>query len=263
VIDVHYHLIFGVDDGPETIEDSIALAEASIAEGTTHIVATPHANYSYRYDPVVNRERLAEIEDRLDGRVTLGLGCDFHLSFENIMDLRDFPTRYTINGKQYLLVEFPDFNIPQTISQAFDDMLGMGIIPILTHPERNPVLMADPHRMVEWIDAGCLVQVTGSALRGRFGPKSESMALDLVKNNWAHIIASDAHGVESRSPSMERAHTLIVEKFDVETADRLCIHNPRAVFMGEPMPKQPKPTGLHKEQKQGKAGSILSRMFGR
>lgn len=261
MFDIHYHLIFGVDDGPQTIEDSLALAEASIAEGVTHIVATPHANDTYAYQPEVNRERLEMLRQQLDGRLTLGLGCDFHLSFDNILDLRHNPTRYTVNGKQYLLVEFPDMNIPHSITQAFYEMTAAGIVPILTHPERNPVLMNEPERMVEWILCGCLLQVTGASLRGRFGPKSEAMAYELIKKNWVHIIASDAHSVESRSPSMERAHSALKERFGSETADRLCIENPRAVFFGERLPEQPRPMGL-KNEEQPKRG-FLSRVFGK
>lgn len=261
MFDIHYHLIFGVDDGPETIEDSIALAEASIAEGVTHIVATPHANDTYAYRPDVNRERLDLLRERLDGRLTLGLGCDFHLSYENILDLRHNPTKYTVNGKQYLLVEFPDLNIPQSISQAFYEMIAVGIVPILTHPERNPVLMAEPDRMLEWIEAGCLVQVTAASLRGRFGPKSEAMGFDLIKKNWVHIIASDAHSVEGRTPSMERAHNVIEEKMGLETANRLCIENPRAVFFGENLKEQPRPTGHVREQHSRRG--LFGRVFGK
>ncbi|HKF50626.1 MAG TPA: CpsB/CapC family capsule biosynthesis tyrosine phosphatase [Terracidiphilus sp.] len=261
MFDIHYHLIFGVDDGPKTIEDSIALAEASIAEGVTHILATPHANDTYPYQPEVNRERLAMLKEHLDGRLTLGLGCDFHLSYDNIIDLRRNPTKYTVNGKQYLLVEFPDLNIPQSITQAFNEMIGAGIVPILTHPERNPVLMRDPERMAEWIQSGCLLQVTAASLRGRFGPKSEAMAFELVKRNWVHIIASDAHSVEGRTPSMERAHSVLVESAGQETADRLCIENPRAVFFGEKLKEQPRPMGLGREQ-QSKRG-LFGRMFGK
>jgi protein-tyrosine phosphatase len=262
VFDVHYHLIFGVDDGPQTIEDSLAMAEASIAEGVTHIVATPHANDTYKFDPVVNRERLAMLQERLEGRITLGLGCDFHLSFDNIHDLYARPTRYTINSKQYLLVEFADFGIPQQITEVFRNMMGMGVIPIITHPERNPVLLQEPERLVDWIREGCLLQVTAASLRGRFGPKSEAMAHDLLRKHWVHLIASDAHSVEGRSPSMGRGHEALVEKYGQETADRLCIRNPGAIFDGERLPEQLRPVGIHGDEGHAKKG-LLSRVFGK
>lgn len=261
MFDIHYHLLFGTDDGPKTIEDSIALAEASIEEGVTHIVATPHANGMYAFDAAANREKLAEIEQRLAGGLKLGLGCDFHLSYENIEDLRRDPTRYTINGLRYLLVEFSDFGISPLISDTFHDMQVNGVVPIITHPERNALLATSPQRMAEWLRGGCLIQVTAASLTGRFGRKAESAARDLIKKNWVHIVASDAHSIAGRPPSMREAHRLLANDYGEETADRLCIHNPRAVFYGESLGPQPDPVGVFDNLKPRKAG-LLKRVFG-
>lgn len=239
MFDVHYHLIFGVDDGPKTIDDSLALAEASIAEGVTHIVATPHANHKYPFQPEVNLEKLDLLNQRLEGRLTLALGCDFHLAYDNIIDLEEHPGRYTVNGKQYLLVEFADFAIPRSMSDVLFRMRSNGIIPIVTHPERNPVLSADPKRVREWVAGGCLVQVTAASLHGDFGRKARSMARDLVRNNLVHLVASDAHSMQWRPPAMGPAYNLLRNEFDQATADRLCIDNPRAIFFGEELPPQP------------------------
>lgn len=262
MFDIHYHLLFGLDDGPKTIEDALGLAEASIAEGVTHIVATPHANSRYPFLPEVNRERLAILQERLGDRLTLGLGCDFHLSYENIEDLSKNPSKYTINGKQYLLVEFPDFGISQNMSNVFFEMRVAGVIPVITHPERNPTLVAEPNRMAEWIAAGYLVQITAASLTGRFGSKAQATALDLMKKNWVHIVASDAHSMNGRPPLLRGAHALISERFGVETADRLCIENPRAVFLGEHLPAQPEPVGIH-EDASASRGGFWSRLFRR
>jgi protein-tyrosine phosphatase len=263
VFEVHYHLLYGVDDGPETLEESLALAEASISEGVTHIIATPHANNEYPFQPEVNRARLEQLKDLLGDRLTLGLGCDFHLSYENIQDLIKNPTKYSINGGQYLLVEFPDFGIPPSILDTFYAMQVAGVVPILTHPERNPTLIANPNRIAEWIRCGCLVQVTAGALIGRFGRRSEHMAHELVQKNWVHLIASDAHNLRGRSPKMARAYDLLKEKYGQETADRLCIHNPRAVFFGEELPGQPEPIGVYETAQRTKRGFFKSLLGGR
>lgn len=247
MFDIHYHLLFDVDDGPKTIEESLALAEASLSEGVTHIVATPHANERFSFSPQVNRQRLAMLEERLALRLTLGLGCDFHLSYENIDDLRVDRTKYTINGSRYLLVEFPDFGIPISISDTFYEMFLAGIVPIITHPERNPTILAHPHRLADWLRGGCLVQITAGSLLGQFGRKPEKMAHELVRKNWVHFVASDAHSVKWRSPAMRGAYDLLKSGFGKETADRLCIGNPRAVFWGENMPGQPEPSNLFDE----------------
>lgn len=262
MFDVHYHLIFGVDDGPSTLEDSLALAEASIAEGVTHIVATPHSNHEYTYSPEINQERLAILSEHLRGRLTLGLGCDFHLSYDNIVDLQEHPRKYTINGKQYLLVEFADSFIPRSITDVLYQIRIAGVTPIITHPERNPVLKENPDRLTEWIQTGCLVQVTAASFFGEFGRKAEAMAFDMVHYNQVNIVASDAHSATRRAPSLGRAHSLLRQKFGQETADRLCIHTPRAVFFGEALPPQPEiangcPYG--RPQKRG----LMSRLFGK
>jgi protein-tyrosine phosphatase len=262
MFDIHYHLLFGVDDGPKDVEASLALAEASIAEGVTHIVCTPHANHQHVFQPELNRERMAILNERLNGRVTLGLGCDFHLSFDNIEDAFHNRTKYTINGKRYLLVEFPETGIVHQISDTLCRFLALGIVPIITHPERNPILARDPGRMVEWIRSGCLVQVTAESLKGRFGKGAEALSHDLIKKNWVQFIASDAHSIEGRPPCMRQAYDVLKTCYGQTTADLLCIHNPRAAFMGEPLPPQPDPIGIMEGSKPQKRG-FLNSMFGR
>lgn len=259
MVDIHYHLIFGVDDGPKTIEDSLALAEASLAEGVTHIVATPHANGRYNFRPDVNREKLEILKERLGDRLTLALGCDFHLSYDNIVDLEKVPERYTVNGKQYLLVEFDDSVIPRSLSDVLYQMRSNGVVPILTHPERNLVLTEDPQRVEEWAASGCLVQITAGSLSGRFGPKAKSMAFQLIRKKLVHLIASDAHSVKWRPPSMQAAYEVVRDKFGSATADRLCVQNPRAVFYGEPLPPEPQGSHIGEQPKTG----LFARIFRR
>lgn len=261
MIEIHYHLLYGLDDGPATLEDSLALAQASIDEGVTHIVATPHANDRYAFQPEVNRERLAVLQGRLGDKLTLGLGCDFHLSYDNIEDLKKQPAKYAINGGPYVLVEFPDYGISQNMSSIFFEMRLAGVTPIITHPERNPTLKAGPERMMEWVSSGCLVQVTAASLLGRFGRRAQALALDLVAKNWAHLVASDAHSVERRAPSMAPAYALLKEQFGQSTADRLCQENPRAVFYGQGLGAQPEPRGLY-EKESKRRGGLLSRILG-
>ena len=262
MFDIHYHLLFDIDDGPKTIEDSIALAEASIAEGVTHIVCTPHSNDKYKFQPDLNRERMEMLNERLGGRITLGLGCDFHLSYDNIDNLYKDRSRFTINGKQYLLVEFPDFGIAANMAATFYEMTASGVVPIITHPERNPTLQKDPNRIADWIRMGCLVQITGSSLLGRFGQRAQAMSHEFLKKNWVHIIASDAHSAERRAPSMSRAYQALQSQYSQQTADRLCIENPRAVYFGETLAEQPEPDGVYDAYKSANRG-FFSRLFGK
>lgn len=258
--DIHYHLIFGVDDGPTTLEQSLELAEASIADGVTYVVATPHANYRYPFQPEINRERLDTLSQQLGGRLTLGSGCDFHLSYDNIEDLFRDPPKYTINGKQYLLVEFPDHGIPPTIANTFHQMQCAGVVPILTHPERNPILLANHDMMRNWLEIGCLVQITASSLLGQFGSRCEAFAHSLVKKNWAHLVASDAHYLKGRWPRMGEAYRILHDRYGDDVAERLCVRNPRAVVQGDALEIQPEPD--YRDRRAQKGWSV-SRLFGR
>lgn len=261
MIDVHHHLLFDLDDGPPDLETSLAMVEMALADGITHIVCTPHANYSFPFSPEKNAACLAQIQEHTGDKITLGMGCDFHLSYENIQDAMAHRTRYTINGKNYLLVEFPDFGIPQNISQTFYEMMIAGITPILTHPERNPTLAVHPERMVEWIRMGCLVQVTAGSLLGNFGKNAQRMAEQLLRDRWVHLLATDAHNTTSRPPRLREAHDLLERTYGKECAERLCVTNPLAVFNGEALPEQPEPAGIS-EQDAPKRG-LLARLFSR
>ena len=258
MIDIHHHLLHGLDDGAKDLETSVEMARAAIANGITHIVCTPHANDQYAFDPVVNFQRLMELQDRIGDGLTLGLGCDFHLSYDNIEDHAKRPTRYTINGKRYLLVEFPDMVIPLQMSDTLYNLNVSGTVPIITHPERNYTLATHPTRMVPWLRSGCLIQITAASLLGRFGKRAQSVAQDLLEKNWVSFIASDAHNLTSRPVVLREAHAKAAKRYGQETADRLCIHNPRAVFYGEPLPPQPEPAGLDEEPPRR---GFLSRFF--
>jgi protein-tyrosine phosphatase len=259
--DIHYHMIFGVDDGPKTIEASLELAEASIIEGVTHVVCTPHSSDAYQFRPEVNSSRIQMLNQRLGGRITLGMGCDFHLTYDNIEDASKNKSKYTINGGRYLLVEFPEFGISRFSSDVLFQFSSSGLVPIITHPERNPELLATPSRMIEWLRIGCLIQVTAGSVIGRFGKRAQAMSLDLIKKNWVHFIASDAHSMEWRPPAMAPAFDFLKKRFGLETAERLCIHNPRAAFFNENLMPNPDPIGVYEDArpKRGFFDSIFRR----
>jgi protein-tyrosine phosphatase len=264
MIDIHHHLLFGVDDGPKTLDQSAQQAEAAAADGITHIVCTPHANDTFEFNPERNRERMEAIRQRVGDRVQLGLGCDFHLSYENIEDALAHPTKYTINGGPYLLVEFAEFMIPHNIGNIFYEFTVKGIRPIITHPERNPLLQRDLAQMAEWMRTGCLVQVTAASLGERFGRRANAAVWQLLDKKWVHFIASDAHNLEGRRPNMSNAYQAVAKKFGEANADRLCVTNPRAVFHKQKLPPQPEPEGVYVyEDAPAKRSGLLARLFGR
>jgi protein-tyrosine phosphatase len=242
----------------------VAQAEVAVAEGITHIACTPHANDTWEFNPEKNREKLEAIRDRIGDSVTLGLGCDFHLSYENIEDALKHPTKFTINGGKYLLVEFAEFMIPQSIGDTFYEFTVRGMRPIITHPERNPILQKDHQRMAEWMRSGCLVQITASSLGGRFGRRAQGLAWELLEKKWVHFVATDAHNLEGRRPSLRPAYEGIARKFGERTAERLFVENPRAAFENRPLGDQPEPEGVYVyEDDAGRRPGLMSKLFGK
>ena len=149
-----------MDDGADTLETSVQMAEMAIADGVTHVVGTPHANSHYKFDPEIIRRRRDELHAAVGDRIILATGCDFHMSFENLQDLQNNPQKYTINQKNYLLVEFADFAIPPSTDDTMHQLHLMGLSPIITHPERNAFLQQNPDELTKFVD--CLLYTSPS-----------------------------------------------------------------------------------------------------
>jgi protein-tyrosine phosphatase len=241
VIDIHCHILAEVDDGPKSWDISEEMCRMAAADGVEHIVATPHANERYAYD----REYLAGVLDYLRQRVgntpRLSLGCDFHLSYENLQDALVHPERYTIEGTHYLLVELSNYSVPVQIDEYFTRLGDKGITPVITHPERNPILQRSPQRVLQWVELGCVVQVTASALTGSWGQSVWRTAEWLLKRDAVHVLASDAHDTKHRRPILSEARALAEDICGADVAKALVDDNPRAVVSGQPLPYFPDP----------------------
>ncbi len=263
VIDIHQHLIWGVDDGSPDLDTSISMAHEAAAEGVTHIVCTPHASERYPYQARIIEARYAELRELFEGHMELSLACDFHMTAENIYDAAANPLRYSIDGKGYLLIEFADASIPPQISDAMFMLQSAGYTLIITHPERYSALLDQPEMLAEFLRHGSLVQVTAGSLYGRFGKMAEAFSNELLERNWIHFLASDAHNMTGRLPHLKKGYDYVLQKAGEETARRLCVTNPRAAVDGTPLPAQPEPVGLWERMPLKFRARKFSRLTGR
>jgi protein-tyrosine phosphatase len=224
------------------------MARMAAAEGITHVVCTPHANGEYEFNPAINRSKMEELQARIDAEgipLTLGLGCDFHLSSGNIEAALKDHTPYSINGLGYLLVELPNFGLPKGLTETYYELRLAHATPILTHPERNQTLQEDFSRMQEWLRGGLLVQVTADSVLGKMGKRAEELAHKFLANRWVHFLATDAHSLRGRPPRIREAHEIVANKYGQSYADLICTANPTAVFNGTTLPPQEEPLNLY------------------
>jgi protein-tyrosine phosphatase len=239
MIDIHCHPLPGVDDGARSLDMAVAMCRIAANDGVTHLVATPHSNYTYAFDVGLNRQLLAQLQEAVGDKPQLLLGCDFHLSFDNIQECVKNSKDFTINQSSYLLVELPDQFHPEHLGRVYYEIQVAGINPIITHPERNSLLQRKPELIHDWISMGCLVQVTAQSYTGGFGSKARKLSERLLDEGAVHFFASDAHDVQRRPPLLSRCYRKVAKMKGEEIADLLLQKNPEAVINGRPLPPQP------------------------
>jgi protein-tyrosine phosphatase len=239
VVDIHSHILPEVDDGPKSWDVCVAMCRAAAADGITHIVATPHR---YHYDREYLQGLVAHLQQLLGDVPKITLGCDFHLSYDNLQDAYAHSDRYVIAGTRYLLVEFSNYSVPQSTADSFLKLGDRGITPIITHPERNPILRESLQRVVEWAEQGCVIQMTGSALTGFWGERTRRAAEWLLEHQAVHVLATDAHDLEKRIPILSTSRGAAAQIVGEEVAEALVAGNPTAIVNNQPLPYFPRPS---------------------
>ncbi len=241
MVNIHSHILPEVDDGSKSWETSVAMCRMAAADGITHQVATPHANDRYPYDRVYLQGLVAHLQGLIGTGLKLSLGCDFHLSYDNLQDVLANPARYAIEGSHYMLVELSNYSVPQQTTDCFTQLGDRGITAVITHPERNPILRESPQRVLEWAEQGCVIQMTASAVTGFWGERVRRAAQWLLEHDAVHVLATDAHDTEKRIPVLSTARDAVGEICGEDVAEALVEANPRAIIDSKPLPYFPRP----------------------
>lgn len=213
----------------------------AIADGIKHQVATPHANDRYHYDREYLQGLLDHLQSLIDPALTLSLGCDFHLSYDNLQAVLANPQRYAIGNTHYMLVELSNYSVPPQTTDCFMQLGDRGITAVITHPERNPILRENLDRVLEWAGQGCVIQVTGSALIGFWGERARQAVEWLLNHDAVHVLATDAHETEKRIPVLSTARDAVAKICGEDIAQALVEKNPRAIVDNQPVPYFPRP----------------------
>ncbi|MBU0673338.1 MAG: hypothetical protein KJ950_01690 [Proteobacteria bacterium] len=230
MIDIHCHILPGVDDGPESLEQSLAMARLAVADGITTIVATPHL-----LGIVPTAETIRTKVDLLNREImTAGMtltilpGTEVFAS-ASPAQLND----RTINHTRYLLVEFPLTHLPANARQLLFNLKVHEFLPIVAHPERIPSIIAKPDLLDDFQETS--LQITAGSLTGRFGPYVQQCAETLLKKGLVTCIASDAHSAHHRRPRLTEGMDAAARIIGREAAERLVLDNPARIIAGDPI----------------------------
>jgi protein-tyrosine phosphatase len=219
IVDIHNHILTGMDDGAKSLQDSVLMAQQAADRGITHVIATPHhKNGAFNNRPVEIRKQTEELNNVIREQeipLTVLPGMELHLHGDISKDINDI-TQNLIplsEGNKYILIELPYTYIPHFTEAIFYQLQLMDYIPIIAHPERNSEIKRQPNRLFDLINLGALAQVTAASVVGLFGKESQRFTAKLLKHNLVHFIASDAHNTTSRSFELVSAYTYIEEHF--------------------------------------------------
>jgi protein-tyrosine phosphatase len=243
MVDLHSHILPGVDDGAATLDDAVAMCRMAADDGTDTMVATPHRFDGVHEDLPVDelRAKLAELQESVGASPRLVLGCELHFTHDIAERLIETREAISINDGPYVLVEFPPFAIPTGCETALYKLTSAGFKPIIAHPERNRAVQEKPERYYNLAELGLLSQIDAASLLGKFGRAAESAARILLECNLVHAISSDTHSPRRRKPGMSRSRAVARRLVGEEAAAAYVDANPRAIVDGAPIPFAPEP----------------------
>ena len=235
MIDLHSHVLPGLDDGPRTIDEAVEIVRAAAAEGVRVLVATPHVREDYPTEPDQMEAALARLAAAIDELELRGGG---EIALELLAGLEpDELRRFGLGGSRAVLLEFPYYGWPLDLSEIVFRLIARGFRPVLAHPERNPDVIAAPERLRPLVESGAFVQITSASLEGRLGRRFRASALDLVARGLAHAVASDAHTAAIRAYGLRAG----ADALDDPPLARWLTHDvPAALLADDELPERPR-----------------------
>ncbi|MCM3586968.1 tyrosine protein phosphatase [Mesobacillus maritimus] len=235
MIDIHCHILPGMDDGAQTVHDSLEMANLAVQEGITTIIATPHhknGRYENPKELILNRvEELNRHFQQENISLKVLPGQETAINGDMMEDYEQSQIM-TLNGTQYVFVEFPSSHVPRYAEKMLFDLQLKGLIPIIVHPERNAEIIERPEKLYNFVNKGSLAQVTAGSVCGKFGKKIKSFSEQLIEANLVHFVASDAHNVTSRAFHLGQAYDLIEKQYGV---DQVYLFTENAQLLAEDM----------------------------
>ncbi|MGH9366408.1 MAG: tyrosine-protein phosphatase [Thermoanaerobaculia bacterium] len=240
MIDVHFHCLPGIDDGPEDWEEAVALCRAAAADGAATLVATPHVLRDgwLNEDPGARDQLILKLNTLLGGKPAVLAGCEYAFSSDAVELLEQGASGplTTLNRGRYLLLEFLPGPLPPSTEAVLHELSLMEVTPVIAHPERNRRFSADPLRLERLVARGALVQITAGSLLGDFGEVPDGACREFFRRGLVHLIASDAHSVGRRPPRLAAARAQVRREWGSAAEAGLFEANPRALLASEPLP---------------------------
>ena len=229
MVDLHCHILPGLDDGPRTMEESVAMARIAAEDGITSLVAAPHINYE-----LIPHERINALVEDLNMNISKeGIGIRILAGADvNAVISPVYLDGYTINSSRYILIEFSHTHMPANARENIFGLSAAGFRPIVTHPERNVSVIENPSIAAGLVESGALIQLTASSLTGGFGRHAKRCSERLLGEGLVHFIATDGHSHDRRPPILSEALRKASSIIGEEAAMTMVRGNPQTVIDG-------------------------------
>lgn len=237
MIDIHCHILPGIDDGPQEMSESISMLKMAQRDGITDIVATPHISAVYMLDPDRVRKDVETLKTKAADE---GIDINIHYGFE-VQLSKDIMKRYsnvleeiTINSEgKYILLEMPFMDYPLYINDIIDSVIEADILPIIVHPLRNARVLTNTNLLHDLKEKGVIFQYNKNAIMNGYQIKTYPLFCQLLRKGLVDIVASDAHSIDNRRPTLSKSFKKVSRRFGAEIAQTLFTSNPRRILKGE------------------------------